>query len=197
MNAAALRYATSHTQIRDVIIAGYWRRQATGVWRDGQGAYQVDDLSTEVSSAENARVLKRSLTRLAAALPGRTIHVIEDAPEVVDDPPSIAARIAFMGRTATMEHYAVPYTDYTRQVAEANAVLQDLAARKLVNFVRVDDVLCPTRIGRPRVCPIMFGKTIAYRNGDHLSAAGAVLLVDRFALVLQEQARGAVQITEQ
>jgi peptidoglycan/LPS O-acetylase OafA/YrhL len=190
---AALAYMRAHPEVTDIIAGGYWRRQADGSTHDSSGAFRVDDQSTEVSAAETLAVFRRGMMRLVTTLPCRNIYLIEDSPEAGIEPPDLMARLMYLGRKLDINKFAVRWANYAAAQAPANAVLTDLAHADRVTYVPVDDVLCPqtpehTMSGaRERVCPIIRDGRILYRNGDHLSANGAALLLDRFKALLSGQ----------
>lgn len=184
-----MSYLRTHSSIKDVILGGYWRRTATGDNYENVGAYRVDDQSKEVSREETAKVFARSLQRIAKMFGRLNIYVVQDAPEVVINPPNMMARRIFMGRNRNLNQFAVPWDRVKQTQAPATAVVRKLARAGDIKNIPIDDILCPVpsrhdHQSSKRRCPITLDGHILYRNGDHLSAYGASLLIPRFKAVL-------------
>ena len=78
---------------------------------------------------------------------------------------------------ALLQNLDMPYQDYLRRNAFAASVFDSLNLPNLVR-VRPDDVFCNQT--RPARCDIQINTTPLYIDDDHLSDAGARLLINSF-----------------
>jgi peptidoglycan/LPS O-acetylase OafA/YrhL len=170
-------------QLHDVtliVLAGRWS-MATETTRFGDemgGRYFLRDAETrEDSVAESRRAFVAAMQRTVAALeraqPHARILIIGQPPEPGFDPAQCQVRALMFGRDAHQCGFA-------RNGARARLTFSDaLIARMAVTDPRVDAIMLDRSMCDGDRCRTTSDGTLLYRDIDHLSATGAVLLLSR------------------
>jgi peptidoglycan/LPS O-acetylase OafA/YrhL len=114
--------------------------------------------------------LKRLLTRLHAASVGRTVMLAE-TPRFDNDPVECLARHE---RVDACTDPASKHIDFGYSQLEADA-----AAAASVDLISANDWLCPDR-----VCPLVMGRHLVYRDTTHVTASFMEFLAERVAWAL-------------
>ena len=175
-NDEVVRMIMRSGSIRNVIMAGFWKRQVAGF----KGRFFTDAQSTEVSAEETKRVFKRAMVRQIDALAGKKIYIVADVPYVGHELPLVIARSLLLTGKLPDIALSVERDAYVQDQHMAFAALRELSEEKSVEIVRLDDVLCPDG-----VCEFIREGKILYKDHDHLSKIGSMLLVDKFHALLQ------------
>jgi peptidoglycan/LPS O-acetylase OafA/YrhL len=179
-NKAVTEVVLRTPSIRKVFLAGFWRRQAGGL----EGHYFTDDQSTEVSPEETRKVFKRALMREITALKGKEVYIVADVPYVGYELPTMLARSRLLHEKHPGVPLSVTKATYLFNQKSAFAVLGEIAKVHAARVLYVDDVLCPDDR-----CDFVRDGKILYRDKDHLSYAGAMLLVHKFFAALREEGK--------
>ena len=124
-------------------------------------------------------MFNRAMLRLMTRFADKRIVVLADSPEGGIDIPSILARLALFGRDVGDWIHDIPLSRHLENRKPVFDAFAWLAANHSFTFVPTQDVLCADGW-----CPVVLDGRIVYRNGDHLSRFGAMLMVDRLRSVL-------------
>jgi peptidoglycan/LPS O-acetylase OafA/YrhL len=179
---AFIRFLDQHPNVRTVYVTGYWQQQMTGYTYRHAGRIWFDEDYDGSGSDYNTRATLAGLRRLAERFPDRTIVLLDDVPTGSALHTPELARMLFHGHPLPeglpleeAQAQRNTYDPYFRQMAEE--------AHNIM-YAPIFLALC-----NESVCPLMKGQTIIFRDGDHLSAEGALLL--------SELARGVIEKTAQ
>jgi hypothetical protein len=153
-NEATFEFVRAH-RVRNVVLAGMW-----AIYQDDRNAF-VEAFRTTTAALNEA---------------GATVWVVEDTPKFPWDVPKALARAAFLGDAPA--DLSLPSATYEQQLR-----------RQDIEFVRTlgpgVKILRPgSYLSRGDVVPISGEGIAIYRDSDHLSVHGAMLLVPMFAPVL-------------
>ncbi len=180
-NAAAARYLDAHPAIARVYLAGYWRVPLMGFGYDNSHFMIMDDLTTRRSAQENAAVFRRGLQRTSAALPGRTLVLVEDVPEVGRQfGKSVANHFVRQGWLGTPPDTDKAYRPRQDGYARLFRSIVDEAAATM-DYLAIQPHLCDN--GR---CPLLRDGRLMYEDGDHLSLFGSLTLAPVFVADLRQ-----------
>ena len=170
--------------IKTIVLSGRWSVGALGLSENelDDGRIQpllFDSSSTTRSLAENPRAfergLRRTLARLAAE--GRKVILVLDVPDTGVNTPQYLARALVQGRiSADPEDTRIGMSVYGKDsVAAVDHVLINLADE--FHAVTIDP---KTELCEEFQCLIARDGHSLYRDSNHLSDFGALLLVDQF-----------------
>jgi hypothetical protein len=180
--ALFLDFLAARPEIRTVILTAFWEHQATGasyrhesdVWRDAD----YDGSGTTY----NARALDAGLSRLAEALPDRTIILLDDIPTGDRLDLRTFARIALYKGAEARAAAGLPAEIYAAQRASYEPILEAVAEHHPnVVYHPVFPGLCDETL-----CPLFDDGAPVFRDGDHRSSAGALALAPVIAPALIE-----------
>ena len=180
--AAFVDFVAARPELRTIYITAYWQHQLTGYTYRHNGNIWVDDGYDGSGTAYNPIATRNGLLRLAAALPDRKIVLLDDVPtgEALHMPTQL--RIQRFGLLQT-DQMGLPTAERDAQRRLYEPALQAVAAKvETISYQRIFDGLCDANI-----CPLFDGDTLLYRDGDHLSHQGALLLDPALHLLLKQQ----------
>jgi peptidoglycan/LPS O-acetylase OafA/YrhL len=173
-----LEIIADHPDVETIVLSASWADYALGSnWKGRSWLYQ-DDVSAARSGGDNAEIFTRALDRLIMALPDHQIVFLDDVPA------GLELDLKYYGRRAMLRDrpkasVRLPAADVAARRAAYVPILIDLAARhENVRFEPVFETFCAGSAG----CPLFAGdlETPIYRDGDHLSNPGALLLSPLF-----------------
>lgn len=176
-----LDFLSDHPEVRIIILTGWWARAITGrSYRDSPTIF-VDEEYRGTGLADNPRSFATAMERLAERFPDRLIVILDDVP---------------FGRLMDMKNYVrayavtgspppagLPLSEALAQRRVYDPVLQDVDARHAnVIYRHPFDQFCGAEI-----CPLFdeAGNPI-FRDGDHLSRVGGLMLADPMTAILHE-----------
>lgn len=166
------------TGIRNLFLAARWTYYTTGGDHGNEISYVSLAEDGKPSREQNSGVFLRGLKRTKEAYAdiGVNLIVVSQVPEQMADAFSIYHRaFAWPDPGAMLQMLSVPYARHLQVQSFVNRVFQEEEV-KLLSF---DDVFCDEDI-----CLVGTGHESYYRNDDHLSKAGALLLVPRLKEVM-------------
>ena len=174
-------FLSSHEEIRVILITGWWARAITGrSYRDSPTIF-VDEEYSGNGLADNPRSFADAMERLAEAFPDKLIVILDDVPFGRRmDMKSYVRAYAVAGKPP---HPGIPASEALAQRRVYDPPLQLVdAAHANVIYRHPFDRLCDDRS-----CPLFdaTGDPI-FRDGDHLSRLGGLLLTDAMADILHE-----------
>lgn len=179
-NNAALRLVRSMPSIKKVFIVGYWRIPLTGEGYDNKN-YLIMDTQTRIQSPEeNRRVFEQGLQRTMELLKDREVIVVQDIPEIGSQfGKSITnhfVRQAWLGTSRSTAY------EYKLTTDRYESMFDDIISKLPANgrYLKIRPWLCHSD-----TCPLLIDGKLAYRDGDHLSYNGALLLVPALLPFLQ------------
>ena len=178
-NAAVVDYIKTK-QIKTVILVARWDVNILGrtdyeLQRDAEQIYLHDDDSTDISLAENIRAFERGVSRLFQTLQqnGNKIWVVIQAPNTGLKTPYYLARKALQEKQPEEVRL-----DLDQMMKRHKRVLDLFANMKRnfdINLIDPADFLCVKA-----KCLIAYQGNSLYRDDDHLSKFGALLLQNIF-----------------
>lgn len=154
----AVRELIARNRIPHVILASRWARQvtlsATPVGEEARKAFRED--------------LEKVVRELRAM--GCTVWLVKQVPEHPFEPPKYLALLAMQGKdTAGL---GVSFAEHTTHQAMVNSVIDEVAQQEGVHLLDPAAIMCADQ----KVCRTEFNGESFYRDGDHLSPAGALYL---------------------
>jgi len=174
-------FLASHEEIRVILITGWWARAITGrSYRDSPTIF-VDEEYSGKGLADNPRSFADAMERLAVAFPDKLIVILDDVP---------------FGRRLDMKSYVRAYAVAGTPPSPGIPTSEALAQRRVYDpaLQQVDAAYANVIYRHPfdglcgdSICPLFdaAGDPI-FRDGDHLSRMGGLLLTDDMAAVLRE-----------
>ncbi|MEL7114182.1 MAG: acyltransferase family protein [Pseudomonadota bacterium] len=177
-SARMLDIIAAHPDVGTIVLQASWADYALGSnWKGRNWLYQ-DDISVARSGAENAEIFTRALERLIMALPEHQIILLDDVPAGLDLDLNYYARRTML-RDILKDSVRLPAADVAARRAAYVPIFETLAAQhENVQFFPVFETFC----AGPEGCGLFAGDNGAplYRDGDHLSNPGAMLLSPLF-----------------
>ena len=177
-NAAILDRITSEPGIDTVILAARWTLATNGNRYKNESGSNVTlaDEDPATSGTANAVLFERGMARTLSALDklGKRVVLVGQVPEIGYDVPSSNYSARLTGRD--VEAMIAPTrTEYLERSRIVQAVLSRVSAN--YDLVRLEpaDVLCPGER-----CRVVIDDTPLYRDDNHLSLRGNVLVADLF-----------------
>ena len=171
-NTAVAERLVSEQGIDTVIVAARWTLSANGDrYRNEPGSsVTLEDASGEAGS--NARLFELGLTRTLDRLAeqGKTTVLVGQVPEVGIDVPSSNYTARLTGRDVT-EMIAPTVEEFRERTATVTAVLDRVSEGRGLSRIEPSSILC----GNDR-CQIVIDGTPLYRDDNHLSLRGNVLV---------------------
>ena len=190
-NAAVVNYI-KRKQIKTVILAARWDVNILGrtdyeLQRDAEQIYLQDDESTDISLAENSSAFERGITRLFRDLQqnGNRIWLVLQVPNTGLKTPYYLARKALLEKQPEEVRL-----DLAQMMKRHQTVLNLFTKmQKDFDFNLIDPAgfLCIKAN-----CLIAYQGYSLYRDDDHLSKDGALLLQDIFSPIFN-QTTGALE----
>ncbi|MEO1695282.1 MAG: SGNH hydrolase domain-containing protein, partial [Pseudomonadota bacterium] len=178
----AMRRVVEEQDITDVILAARWNLYAGGwpAWgiesRQSEQFFLHDAETSSASLEENTRVLTRALRRLVTELTaeGRRVWIITQVPYAGFRVP---AELALARFSPIVSARAGPdRAQHDARAAPVEQMLADLAQPDRVMILNPSQQLCATT-----PCLLADGSTPLYRDDDHLSREGALLIAPSLA----------------
>ncbi len=174
------RFLRDMPDVRTVILSGFWSHQMTGNSYREKGSLWYDDSYDGSGSAYSAKAAEGGLARLFEAFPDRRFILLDDNPTGSSLDLRTQMRILWRNGEGTLDNAAVARADYAAERATYEPVLQRLAERYAnVDYRPVFSSLCDEV-----KCALMRAGEPVWRDGDHLSAKGAMLMEPQFREVL-------------
>ncbi len=182
-----VEFLRAHPALRTVVLAGYWEWQATGQsYRKKPRIYPDDDYDGS-GLAYNKISFQHGLQRLVDDFPDRRFIIVEDVPGGPE------FRYAFramhiqnvLGRGMVrpeLMRIGISRQEYERQLASYRPILAAVAHAPNVSILPLIDQLCDSQL-----CSATRNGALLFRDGDHLSLAGGLLLTDTFFRALTQR----------
>jgi hypothetical protein len=177
-----------HYDIKTIVLSGRWSVGALGLSEneldDGRVQPLLFDSSSNTRSlAENPRAFERGLRRTVARLAaeGRKVILVMDVPDTGVNTPQYLARALLQGRIAAApEDTRIGMSVYGKDsVAAVDHLLLNLADEFHAVTIDPKEQLC-----EGFQCLVARDGHSLYRDSNHLSNFGALLLVDQFRAIL-------------
>jgi peptidoglycan/LPS O-acetylase OafA/YrhL len=159
-----------------VLTVGRWATMITGVrygFGSGPPGYMRDAQSRESSAAETARVFERLMTRTVASYGGKPVTALAFQPEQRMLVPQTVAMRTHVGLPVPA---GVSRSAFDERQKPARRVFADLEAARVLKVIDVSGPLCDAVS-----CPAVAAGVVRYRDDNHLSNAGSLLLVPTIA----------------
>ena len=176
-NRAILKFASEHPEVDTVILGARWAISANGTRyknESGRPVTLVDLQSSE--NRDGAELLATGLRRTVAALDalGKSIVLVTQVPEVGYDVPSANYTARLTGRDVN-EMIAPSTAEYAQRTGKVSEAFTALAAEFPLAIVDPSTQLCNSDY-----CRVVTDGTPLYRDDNHLSLRGCVLLSPLF-----------------
>jgi peptidoglycan/LPS O-acetylase OafA/YrhL len=190
-NNAILAFIGSHPEIKTVIIAsrwgGYVHGQLTDKGEENLGGTKMFDLRGQCKEGQANEDfinigLKRSVDALLAM--HRQVVLVTDVPEIGYDVPR-----SYYFHVRWPSYFDIDATrpsvgNYHERQKEANAIIEALAKQSGVSVIHPENLMFDEhQKGR-----IIAGGKLLYRDGNHLSTAGALYVAPAFAQLFKTMA---------
>ena len=167
--------------IRHVVVACFWEMHADGYSRRLKRVEFRDSGYDGSGVAYNPTSLRHGLERLFDMFPDRQFALIEDVPTGPEFDPNTAARLIHVKGGQSLESLGISRRKYDGQLSPYRSIFAAMAARPNVRVYSVADSLCTADF-----CPGWRGGRPAYRDFDHISETGALVLSGVFEKVLSD-----------
>ena len=169
-----------NTGIKNIFLVARWTYYSTGGDHGNEISYISLAKKGKSSRELNKRIFEEGLKRTKEAYTdiGVNLIFVSQVPEQMADAFSIYHRaFAHSNPDEMLKKLSVPYT---RHISVQSFVNETFLKEK-VKLLSFDDVLCSKDI-----CPVGTSHESYYRNDDHLSEAGALLLVPQLKEFMTE-----------
>ena len=178
-NAAILEHVGARPEIETVILAARWAIAANGTRyknESGRSMSLVDAESGEAEAGDNAALFELGLRRTIEALErlGKNIVLVTQVPEVGHDVPSATYSAKLTGRDVNAM-IAPSIEEYRVRTSTVTRVFNALQAERDLTLVDPSKLLC-----QGQNCRVVMDGTPLYRDDNHLSLRGCVLVSDLF-----------------
>ncbi len=185
-NAFALQYIKDKN-IRNIFLVARWSYYVTGGQRGLLTARITDSNSPSMSSAEAALVFERNLIPMVQELSreGRKVTIVEQVPEQFN----FNTRDAFYRAVHSgqdVRSLAISTKDNEAYQALPNSVIDGLTTLPGVHVIDPATMLCKSG----DLCELENGGRLIYRDEDHLSTAGAMILGPLFTPTFESMRSG-------
>ena len=172
-----------------IVLACYWEMRTSASPKFRQFDFRDDGY--DGSGPAYKRVsLENGFDRLLAAYPNHSFAILEDVPTGSEFDPSAAARLAHVrGVESIGARMGISRQAYEAQLAVSRPIFERLARSPAVRVFPVIDHLCDQTF-----CSGWREGRALYRDDDHISETGALLLSEVFRGAVQQPvlARGRV-----
>jgi len=178
-NAAILENIGERPEIGTVILAARWAIWANGTrYKNESGRLMslVDRESGETEAGDNAALFEIGLRRTITALEkqGKNIVLVTQVPEVGHDVPSATYSAKLTGRDVNAM-IAPSIEEYRERTSIVTRVFGTLDAERHLTIVDPGKLLC-----QGKNCRVVLDGTPLYRDDNHLSLRGCVLVSSLF-----------------
>jgi len=186
-NAAILEHVGGRPEIETVILAARWAISSNGTRyknESGRSMSLVDRESDSTEAGDNAALFELGLWRTINALEkqGKNIVLVTQVPEIGHDVPSATYSAKLTGRDVNAM-IAPSVEEYRERTAIATRVFDALQAERELTIVDPSKLLC-----QGQNCGVVMDGTPLYRDDNHLSLRGCVLVSDLFDGIFAESA---------
>jgi len=187
-NEAVLSRLEREPDIVTVVLAARWTLAANGDRygnEAGDAVTLVDLQAPPRSSGGNAAVFRAGVERTVAAIEasGRRVVLVGQVPEIGYDVPASSFAASLRGKDVTAM-IAPTVAEFEERSARVDDVLNDIRARHEVTVVEPAERLC-----RDGLCQVVADGVPLYRDDNHLSLRGCVLVAELFDPLLASAAR--------
>ena len=162
--------------IKNVFIVASWSSYVMGGPR-GERQHRVAEPGSMSNSPEQAQnVLQKHLSSMVQELAseGRTIYIMKQVPQQsFADPRSAFYKAIAMGKEIPIQGISISTNAAYRQLADE--AIDAVAKIPRVQAIDPSRILC-----EKSGCPVRRGETLLYRDNDHVSLTGAMLLKPLF-----------------
>ncbi len=181
-NQSILEYVSGRPEIETVILAARWAFSTNGTRykkESGRSVILIDvDSATSAKSGNggNAALFELGLRRTIEALEEqeKNIVLVTQVPEVGHDVPSASYVARLTGRDVNAM-IAPTVEEYRERTASVSHVFDELRSERPVTIVDPFQLLC-----RDQNCRVVIDATPLYRDDNHLSLRGCVLVSTLF-----------------
>lgn len=182
-NQSIIRFLADRPDIKTVILAARWAFSINGTRYKNESGRSItlqDVTSSDMSDAGNSILFERGLRRTVEALArlGKNIVLVTQVPEIGHDVPSASYSARLTGRDVNTM-IAPSIGEYRERTAGISVVFDKLRAERPITIVDPAAVLCDAQR-----CRVVLDGTPLYRDDDHLSLRGCVLVSTLFDNVL-------------
>ncbi len=172
-------FIEARPEITTVFVTGYWLHQMRGYTYRHTGDIWEDESYDGSGSDYNATATLHGLQRFSERLPGIRIVLLDDVPSGEALNIKSMLRAHKFGR-ADLSGLDARVANEQRSVYEPGFMAL-AATHANTSYVPILAGLCG-----PSRCPLFAGETLMFRDGDHLSKAGALKLRDSARTLLQQ-----------
>jgi len=192
-NEAIIEYIGERTEIATVILGARWALATNGTRyksESGRTVSMIDVSSGETQAGNNVALFELGLRRTVKALEkqGKKIVLVAQVPEVGHDVPSASYSAKLTGRDVNAM-IAPSVAEYRERTASVTRVFDALRSELPVTIVDPSKLLCTDKN-----CAVVIDGTPLYRDDNHLSLRGCVLVSSLFDGVITDAA--SVQQTQ-
>jgi peptidoglycan/LPS O-acetylase OafA/YrhL len=178
-NAEILEHVGARPEIETVVLAARWAFSTNGTRyknEPGKSISLVDLESGETEAGDNVALFEIGLRRTITALAeqGKKIVLVTQVPEVGRDVPSATYAAKLTGRDVNAM-IAPTIDEYRERTADVTRVFDSLIAEQPISIVDPANLLCDESS-----CKVVLDGTPLYRDDNHLSLRGCVLVSSLF-----------------
>jgi len=178
-NASILEHVGGRPDIETVVLAARWAFVSNGTRyknESGRSMSLVDLDSGETETGDNAVLFELGLWRTIKALErlGKNIVLVTQVPEIGHDVPAATYSAKLTGRDVNAM-IAPSIAEYRERTSAVTRVFDTLQAEQNLTIVDPSELLCDGQN-----CRVVMDGTPLYRDDNHLSLRGCVLVADLF-----------------
>jgi peptidoglycan/LPS O-acetylase OafA/YrhL len=181
--ANAMKRAIDDSKIDTVVLVAEWSNYTTGYrWGDQSVTHYSDQSTTQLSVQENLAVVGRGIDRTVGALKnaGKRVVIVKSVPEYAVHVPTHLAKLMKFSGNLDLGPKAISSEAYLQRNQAIEAIFLNPTVASKVVFVDSQNVFCSTGL-----CKYVDGVNSFYVDGNHLSNAGANVLVPAILSALE------------
>lgn len=168
---AILDYLTGQDEINHVFLHAYW----TGYFDEGLISPQTVEpgQTTEDAIRDSFEFVVNELTDA-----GKKVHIIYPVPKMRVNPPLFMARRALGGYSLSNDVISISQSEFKTQSARATTILDKVVDKYGLTAIHLAESLYDEE---SKIYSAVEGKTILYRDDNHLSIAGGLKVSEAVA----------------
>lgn len=184
---AFIEFVRARPNIETIFVTAFWEHQVTGGSYRTSGGVWTDDAYDGSGSAYNPIATRRALRKLTTELPGVRLVLLDDVPTGLSLHIKEHIRSLWFKGAAFSELHTVikglPRDMADAQRATYEPLLLELSRNvDLIDYYPVFSDLCGEAF-----CPLFKDDVLIFRDGDHLSFSGALMLEGQAADMLRKK----------
>jgi hypothetical protein len=176
----------AHDEITDVVVSARWSAYISASKGDTGARIKLRVPGRSLTAAETDELIRMQITATIRELlgTGKRVYLLYPVPEAERSVPAALAKLAL--RNLDYTRYSTASDDYATEHAFIRRVLDSIPDSPTLIRIDPGKALCNTII--PERCATYANGRVLYRDADHLSVAGADMVLETvYTQIAQER----------